>query len=70
MEAHQIRRRYEHNMRLPHSAFQGQTPDEMYRGTGDHVPLELNARRKAARTDRLATNRAVSCGTCAAQAAV
>ena len=24
----------EHNSRLPHSAFQGQTPDEMYFGTG------------------------------------
>ena len=28
----------EHNSRLPHSAFSGQTPDEMYFGTGGHVP--------------------------------
>ncbi|MSR47664.1 MAG: DDE domain-containing protein, partial [Planctomycetes bacterium] len=28
----------EHNLRLPHSAFRGQTPDEMYFGTGDAVP--------------------------------
>jgi hypothetical protein len=28
----------EHNTRLPHSAFRGQTPDEMYYGRGDHVP--------------------------------
>ena len=27
----------EHNGRLPHSAFLGQTPDEMYFGMGDHV---------------------------------
>ena len=25
----------EHNRMLPHSAFRGQTPDEMYFGTGD-----------------------------------
>ena len=51
----------EHNTQLPHSAFQGQTPDEMYRGTGKHVPEELAERRKAARAE---TNRAVVCGTC------
>ncbi len=28
----------EHNERLPHSAFRGQTPDEMYFGTGANVP--------------------------------
>jgi transposase InsO family protein len=28
----------EHNSRLPHSAFRGQTPDEMYFGTGGKVP--------------------------------
>ena len=60
----------EHNMRLPHSAFRGQTPDEMYRGTGDHIPLELDARRKAARADRLTTNRSVSCSACEGQVAV
>ena len=27
----------EHNTRLPHSAFRGQTPDEMYFGTGKEV---------------------------------
>lgn len=31
----------EHNTRVPHSAFRGQTPDEMYFGTGDTVPDEL-----------------------------
>ncbi len=28
----------EHNRVLPHSAFRGQTPDEMYYGRGDAVP--------------------------------
>ena len=28
----------EHNTRLPHSAFRGQTPDEISYGRGDHVP--------------------------------
>ena len=60
----------EHNTQLPHSAFKGQTPDEMYHGTGKHVPEELVERRKTARAERLATNRSVSCGVCEAEAAV
>ena len=31
----------EHNRVLPHSAFRGQTPDEMYFGSGDAVPADL-----------------------------
>ena len=31
----------EHNTRLPHSAFRGQTPDEMYFGTGESIPGEI-----------------------------
>jgi len=31
----------EHNSKLPHSAFDGQTPDEMFFGTGEHVPDAL-----------------------------
>ena len=54
----------EHNTRLPHSAFRGQTPDEMYLGTGGHVPQELGSQRTAARAARLTANRAVSCRTC------
>jgi putative transposase len=54
----------EHNTRLPHSAFQGETPDEMYFGTGRHVPDELDSRRQAARRARLEANRAVHCETC------
>ncbi len=54
----------EHNNRLPHSAFGGQTPDEMYFGTGGHVPRELESSRKEARVARLRANRSASCRTC------
>jgi hypothetical protein len=47
----------EHNTKLPHSAFRGQTPDEMYFGTGDHVPDKLESARQAARKTRLEVNR-------------
>lgn len=33
----------EHNRVLPHSAFRGQTPDEMYFGRGDAVQVHLTA---------------------------
>ena len=49
-----------HNTRLPHSAFRGQTPDEMYFGTGNDIPAELEAARKSARQLRLETNRKMS----------
>lgn len=55
----------EHNGRLPHSAFRGQTPDEVYFGTGDAVPGRLAAAREAARHDRLEFNRAQHCTVCA-----
>ena len=54
----------EHNSRLPHSAFCGQTPDEMYFGTGAAVPERLDQARAAARARRLQTNRALQCGAC------
>ena len=55
---------HEHNRVLPHSAFRGQTPDEMYFGTGDAVPADLTARATAARRARLEANRSVTCETC------
>ncbi len=55
---------HEHNTRLPHSAFGGQTPDEMYFGTGDRVPDELDAAKKVARQSRMKLNRETSCPTC------
>jgi hypothetical protein len=54
----------EYNTQLPHSAFHGQTPDEMYFGTGDHVPGDLDARRKAARAHRMTANRSTECRVC------
>ncbi len=54
----------EHNQVLPHSAFRGQTPDEMYFGTGDAVPADLTARAAAARRARAEANRSAACRTC------
>ena len=53
-----------HNTRLPHSALRGQTPDEMYFGTGDRIPEELDVTKKVARASRMEINRATSCPTC------
>ena len=43
----------EHNRVLPHSAFRGQTPHEMYVGTGDALPANLTSRVAAARRSRV-----------------
>jgi hypothetical protein len=42
----------EYNSVLPHSAFRGQTPHEMYFRTGDGVPADLTSRTTAARRAR------------------
>lgn len=54
----------EHNSRLPHSAFRGQTPDEMYFGTGNKVPAELETARQQARQARAEANRKRTCSAC------
>jgi len=54
----------QHNAVMPHSAFRGQTPDEIYSGTGTAVPDHLAAARCVAREQRLQRNRALHCGTC------
>lgn len=54
----------EFNGSIPHAAFRGQTPDEVYYGLGERVPNELETARRAARDRRLAANRATSCGRC------
>jgi len=54
----------EHNSKLPHSAFKGHTPDEMYFGTGADIPDQLNASRLAARLQRLESNRSQTCRMC------
>ena len=54
----------EHNRVLPHSAFRGQTPDEMYFGTGDAVSADLTSSAAAARRARGEANRSAACETC------
>ncbi len=54
----------EHNCRLPHSAFDGQTPDEMYFGKGGDIPGKLEASRQKARKERIETNRKRTCRAC------
>lgn len=54
----------QHNTHMPHSAFQGQTPDEMYFGTGSDIPKQLHTSRIAARELRMQVNRAQTCRTC------
>ena len=54
----------EHNATMPHSAFRGQTPDEMYFGHGETVPNELAARRREARWNRIEHNRVIACSDC------
>ena len=49
---------------MPHSAFEGQTPDEVSFGTGDEVDKKLAEARKTARKKRTDANRAVGCGVC------
>jgi transposase InsO family protein len=53
-----------HNQVMPHAAFGGQTPDEMYFGTGDAVAAELAAARRTAREERMKANRAAACSVC------
>ena len=55
---------HEHNSRLPHSAFRGQTPDERYDGKGGDIPGKLETSRKNARKERIETNRKRTCRAC------
>src|SRR3974377_711366 len=54
----------EHNRVLPHSAFSGQTPDEMYFGTGHAGPADLTSGADTARRARAGANRSAACRTC------
>ena len=51
----------EHNTKMPHPAFDGQTPDEVFFRTGAKVPEELALAGDDARAARMAANRAMSC---------
>ena len=55
----------QHNRVLPHAAFDGQTPDEMYFGSGDGVASQLEEARARARASRLDANRSTTCTACA-----
>jgi hypothetical protein len=54
----------QHNEVMPHAAFAGQTPDEIYFQRGADVPHRLAAARLDARRERLAANRAATCAMC------
>ena len=58
-----------HNEVMPHAAFDGQTPNEMYFGTGDAVAAELVTARKTAREERMKANREAQCGVCIGETA-
>ena len=53
-----------HNGVIPHAAFQGQTPNEVFFGIGDEIPKKLADARKTAREKRLKENRSAACGAC------
>ena len=46
-----------HNETMPHAAFNGQTPDEIYFGNGDAVVIDLAAARVRARQERMKAKR-------------
>jgi hypothetical protein len=54
----------QHNSVVPHSAFAGQTPDEMYFERGAQIPVNLAAARTRAREARMKANRNLSCTVC------
>jgi transposase InsO family protein len=54
----------EHNQVLPHAAFDGRTPDDVYFGRGADVPERLRRERQRARQRRLEKNRQARCSRC------
>ena len=54
----------QHNTVTPHREFNGRTPDEVYLGAATDLEDELAARRRQARAERVATNRALTRATC------
>jgi len=54
----------EHNTQMPHHAFVGQTPNEVYFDQADRVPDRLTAARRHARRARMEANRTQSCRVC------
>jgi putative transposase len=58
----------EHNERMPHSAFDGQTPDETYFGRGATIPDKLAEMRREAQRRRVEQNQRITCGDCSRRA--
>jgi transposase InsO family protein len=58
----------QHNEVMPHAAFEGQTPDEVYFGRGDALVVKLAAARINAREERIGANRTAVCGVCSSDA--
>ncbi len=54
----------EYNATIPHAAFSGQTPDEIYFGRGEGIAAKLEAGKQAARARRLKVNRGTWCERC------
>lgn len=57
----------QHNTIMPHSAFDGRTPDEVYFGSATNLERELAQQRQQVRLDRVAMNRGLTCDTCVAR---
>ena len=47
---------------MPHAAFNGQTPEEIYFDRGGAVVIDLAAARMGARQERMKVNRMAACG--------
>ena len=54
----------QHNTVIPHAAFHGQTPEEVFEGIGHHLRATLADKRRSAREQRLAANRQAACARC------
>ncbi len=54
----------EHNTVIPHNAFQGQTPSEVFHGVAGELPGLLASKRAEARKLRLRENQLASCRVC------
>jgi transposase InsO family protein len=55
----------QHNTVMPHRAFDGRTPDEVYFGVAINLANELAERRRLAREQWVAKNRSMTCASCA-----
>jgi hypothetical protein len=57
----------QHNTVMPHRAFDGRTPDEVYFGVAANFASELAERRRLASEQRVASNRSMTCTGCVPQ---